>query len=448
MRTRIFALILFSLVVTALAVTTFLFFTIRKERLELIDDQIRESAHALLNAQIGENEHLRYREIEKIISDELGPSRLGKIFVIRNSAGDVIFSNSPRYDIKNLLPHSPQWITLHTDKYWMRILNLSLPKIPDRTLQVGVILDPDFMSFKRFGQKAWVYISISVGVLFLISVLVTFFILSPLRRLSHHLKENTEKIEEMKPLSSLPENLARIGEREGFFRDELSALIEMIEKQSQRINGSQNLLKVWTTQLAHELKTPLTVVRMDIEAQQTHSQDKIWTNLNAEIDRMAHTLSEFLNWAQLEFSHTELNHQTQDLSQLVFQTAERLGLSDKVKFIRSSTTLVNAPPLLVEQLFLNILSNAKKYAPLQNPLEVELDGRSIEIRDDGPGLSAKVLSRLGEPFNREQSEQFLNVEDISHSTGLGLAICISIVRILKWKIEFINDNGLKIRLSF
>lgn len=448
MRTRIFALILSSLLLTALVVTTFLFFTIKKERLELIDSQIRESAHALLNAQIGEDEHIRYREIEKVISDELGPSRLGKIFVIRNSMGEVIFSSSPRNDIRKLLPHSPQWVTLHTERYWMRILNLSLPKIPDRTLQVGVVLDSDFMSLKRFGQKAWFYISISIAALFALAMLITYFILSPMRKLSHHLKNNISDIDQLKTLSPLPESLSQIGKKEGIFRDELSTLIEMIEKQSHRINDSQNLLKVWTTQLAHELKTPLTVVRMDIEEIQKSSKDPLLESLNSEIDRMAHTLSEFLNWAQLEFSHPVLSSQRFLVSEKIQELLKRLSAHKTVDLNVIDDFEISAPPLLFDQLILNLLTNALKYSAKGSRPSIHVNSQQIAIQDEGEGLPNKVIERLGEPFNKLHSDSFLQANNVDHSTGLGLAICISIARLMRWKIDFSKGPHLRVTLNF
>jgi two-component system sensor histidine kinase TctE len=79
----------------------------------------------------------------------------------------------------------------------------------------------------------------------------------------------------------------------------------------------------------------------------------------------------------------------------------------------------------------------------EGPIEVFIQGPTLLIKDQGPGLSDAVLGRLGQPFVRNSSAS-------NQGHGLGLAWVISICKLYNWPYQFKNrsEGGLEIQIHF
>jgi two-component system sensor histidine kinase KdpD len=101
--------------------------------------------------------------------------------------------------------------------------------------------------------------------------------------------------------------------------------------------------------------------------------------------------------------------------------------------------LLNVDPVLLEQLFANLLENAARYTPAGTPIEISaqaLPGRiAVEVADRGPGIPAGEEARLFDKFYR------LHREAAQSGVGLGLAICKAIVAAHGGTINAANRAG-------
>lgn len=188
MRLRFFLTILTVLTITSVSVIVLHAAFLRRERLTLIDQQVRATATALFNSELSDLRKFSIEHVDDIISEELGESRFGKFFIVRNSKGDIIFESSsakflPRKDI----PRNNTWITLETEENFIRVLNLKLPRIPDRTLQVGVVWTSELVHPKYFSFSTLVLFLAVLGVGSIASLFLTSFLLRPIARLSDHI---------------------------------------------------------------------------------------------------------------------------------------------------------------------------------------------------------------------------------------------------------------------
>ena len=101
------------------------------------------------------------------------------------------------------------------------------------------------------------------------------------------------------------------------------------------------------------------------------------------------------------------------------------------------------------RLFTNLLQNARRYAPADGEIIVRAiqhgDHVVVTVADNGPGLAAEHLARLGERFYRADSARDRN----SGGSGLGLAICREIARTHGGTISFesIPGKGFTARLD-
>ncbi len=149
-------------------------------------------------------------EAEQIISEELGPDSLGKFFIVRNREGEILFQTQNVELLEIDIPLDSKWVTLMTPKHFIRVLNLRLPRYPNRTLQVGAIVDVSFISLTYVNNRTLGAIS---GILLVILVLTWFlsaYLFSPIRTLAAYLNQVTKALEINEEVPHLPSSLSSV----------------------------------------------------------------------------------------------------------------------------------------------------------------------------------------------------------------------------------------------
>ncbi len=462
MRLRFFSIILtaLTLLTAGIIVVQALFF--RSQRMTLLDAEIRDSATILVNSELSSLKRANFTRVDRIISHELGESRIGKFFIVRDSKDQVIFAAADQDLLKMAIPRTPQWVTIPTAHHILRVLNLDLPALPDRTLQVGSIVDADFFNWVIANRRMNLYIAEIFAVVLIASMLLTQVLLSPLRALSRHLSEATRDLKNLKDVSELPPYLAEYPRQFWSRTDDFSNLLETIQRLIERINTNYRLTRTWTFQMAHELKTPLTIIRSEIEALATANkipQDSAFAMTN-EVDEIASTVTHFLDWADLENSGVQKDIHAVRVGKMVRDTGKRLGriYPDRLQIQILGDALVLANPMHVDQVINNLIINAMEYSPAEMSVHVTVTDRSLTIRDRGAGIPAEVLILLGQPFNIGRS----GVRRKRKGTGLGLAWVNTVSRMYDWNLKIessaapgsFSDNklslltGTEIRVDF
>jgi two-component system sensor histidine kinase QseC len=447
LRNRFF-LTIFSVLtaVTVVCVILHAYF-LQNDRLEFIDQQVRETASSLVDSELGDLRKIDFEQVDKIISEELGESRIGKFFIIRNTKGDVIFQSAgalllPIEDI----PQTSKWVRIDDKGKFIRVLNLRLPRIPDRTLQVGVILDsnlvaPDYLSTSS--------LSFIAGVLFIggvASLFLTSFLLSPIARLGKFLSQVSEEAKNLPQLTCVPDSMlkqATVRPKDEFHRMVvgLNALIEMVNK-------NYRFSRLWAYQMAHELKTPLSILNLEFEGIQKLGvlPDQHLQIVLTEAKKISETINSFLGWAELENSAQQKHLYINPLAQTVETICKRFSFAHPGRVelqIDSDASIAAAPPHL-EQLISNLLGNALGYSPPPGKVVVKVSARSLSVIDQGPGIPNTVLERIGEPFNRGSDQTAT-----SGGHGLGLAWVKSICRLYAWRLSFSSSPaGTTIEVAF
>lgn len=199
--------------------------------------------------------------------------------------------------------------------------------------------------------------------------------------------------------------------------------------------------------VTHELRTPLTTFQLYSEmlaegmvGDEKKRQEYLKT-LRSEAERLGHLVENVLAYARLERGRPRGRAEPVLLRDLLGRTRERLarraeqaGMALVVEMGEGADTLaVRADPSAVEQILLNLVDNACKYASDSSDRRIHLEvvrsaGFSpclrILIRDHGPGLSAEARRRLFQPFSKSAREA-------AHSkpgVGLGLALSRRLAR--------------------
>jgi signal transduction histidine kinase len=183
---------------------------------------------------------------------------------------------------------------------------------------------------------------------------------------------------------------------------------------------------------AHELKTPLTSVRVaaQVMAQAGAFNPRLMEIIQREETRLERLVDDLLDAARLESGQVPLRRREVMLPPLLRTSVERAQLLSERHPIRLEATEPGRPgwwdPDRVEQIVMNLLSNAVKYSPPDREIVVTLreEGPAAEIavRDHGQGIPPDALPHIFERFYRVDHGRTAPA-----GLGLGLAITRSLV---------------------
>ncbi len=450
MRNRYFFTILVVLLIVTLGTVALHSRFLQQERLRLIDQQVRETASALLNSELADLGKIDLQRADEIISEELGENRVGKFFVVRNAKGDVLFeSMSAKVLPLSDLPQSPQWLTIRGRGKFIRVLNLQLPRIPDRTLQVGLLLDEELIVPSYFSPSSALFATVVLTLGLLASAFLTAFLLRPIARLESYISAAANRSPSQPVIPPLPKELLERYSG-GLVRDEFHHLLVGLGKLIDRVNGNSSRLRLWTYHMAHELKTPLSRLMLELEGLQAGPSSPAAQERNkaigSEVSRISDTVGSFLGWAEIEDGARPQTVYAVKLAQTLELLLGSLPERDaaRIEFPARTDLVAFATPAHVEQVFSNLIVNALKYSDPKTPIVIEMRGDRVSFRDRGPGIPAPVLERLGEPFNRGGERS-----SARRGHGLGLAWVLSIARLYGWKVSFESAaTGSDVSLSF
>ena len=392
----------------------------KTERLKLLDEQIRQSTISVINSKLLQVNIYDDDEAEQVLSEELGTERLGKFFIVRNSDGTVLFQTQNISLFELEIPHDPQWISFYHENYFIRALNLKLPRFPDRTLQVGVIIDRDFLSLMYVNSRTLIAVCVIFAVILGLTWFLSAFLFSPVRELSSYINRTSEKLAAHEDLPPIPGGLVRYTQTTGFTsHDEFGEMVRNMSVMVDRIDVTRKFMRAWTFQMAHELKTPLTILKTDIEliTRQYQIEKNQIADLNLQINKMSNNISNFLDWAELTSRKDPGQLFVIDIKDTLISNVSglnkvymgRVEVADK-----SESFQVVCNPIHLEQLMMNILHNALKYSG--SKVHVEFSHRQLKIHDHGPGIPKEVLAKIGSPFNKTSQ-----LSSNEKGVGLGLA---------------------------
>ncbi len=216
----------------------------------------------------------------------------------------------------------------------------------------------------------------------------------------------------------------------------------------------ENARREFVANVSHELRTPLTTVKsyaetlMDMDIDDKETQNRFLDTIAGEADRMTRIVKDLLTLSRLDEGQYQLKpFERVNLSQLVAEIVEKMFFAAKEKHQDMTLSAKKAPIYVMtdrdklEQVIINIISNAVKYTPEKGKIEVSCEkvykDAYIKVRDNGIGIPAENLPRIFERFYRVDNARSRE----TGGTGLGLAIAKQIMTQLGGDISINSTYG-------
>lgn len=243
---------------------------------------------------------------------------------------------------------------------------------------------------------------------------------------------------------NLREQLPRTGNR-----DEIDRLTEVFNSMTARLDDSFQRIREFTLHASHELKTPLTVMKGELETALREEnlpeiqQERILSQLD-ELDRLTKIVNGLTLLTKADAGQIQLKKERVRLDELVresFEDAKILAqpYGIKINLSRCEELTVNADRHRLRQLLLNLTDNAIKYNYPNGTVEIDLqqkNGRAeINISNTGAGISAEFLPRVFNRFFRCDESHGNAVE----GCGLGLSIAQWITKAHNGEIQITSE---------
>jgi signal transduction histidine kinase len=242
-------------------------------------------------------------------------------------------------------------------------------------------------------------------------------------------------------------------------KDEMGELAASFNKMSADLARSTDARKQMTADIAHELRTPLSLILGHAEA--VHDGVLPPTRENFEIIReeairLEHLVDDLRVLSLADAGELSINLQEvspQKLLKDIQATYHHIARQRDVKIqvdVASDIPMLNIDPVRMTQVLTNILDNALHHTPKGGQINLSAqkvqDGVELSIQDSGPGIEGEDVNRIFERFYRIDSSRHRD----KGGSGLGLAIAKSIVQAHNGQIwaESAPGQGLKIVIRF
>ncbi|EJO3401610.1 PAS domain-containing protein [Listeria monocytogenes] len=228
---------------------------------------------------------------------------------------------------------------------------------------------------------------------------------------------------------------------------EITGIILLLHDITQ-IRHLENVRSEFVTNVSHELKTPVTALKgfaetlLDGAMYDEVLLKKFLTIIKEESDRLHRLIMDILALSRIEQNPVAENVELVDVDEVIEQSARTIFEMATEKNIRvtipektSASVMIETDRDKLQQIIINLLSNAINYTPVDGEVEVKLIEQEaeviIEVTDNGIGIPAKDIDRVFERFYRVDKARSRH----SGGTGLGLSIVKHLVENCGGRIE-------------
>ncbi len=303
----------------------------------------------------------------------------------------------------------------------------------------------DQLFLSTLNRMLWIVAGLMVGLAVLFSLGLSWYLLRPVRRLT----EGTHALAERRFETRVSITTT----------DELGQLARDFNSMAETLEQFEQQRKQWLSDISHELGTPLSVMRGEIEALQDGvripSAERL-ASLHAEVMQLNRIVEDLkllnraesgrLDMQEFPFNPVRLLNDTLAQYEERF-SAREITITNKLDLYGDRNVLGDQDRL--RQVFANLLGNVLRYVDCPGNLTVQskLEAGKITLifSDSGPGVPEKMLPHLFDRFFRVDNSRNRS----TGGSGLGLAICKNLIEAHKGEIHAsrVSPQGLRINIQ-
>jgi len=388
-------------------------------------------------------------EGERTIIDDLWQAQFDVLnlkedyITVLNSQGHSLlnsdnFTEEVRSLFKEQLPFSPDEVIVKSmvnEKVRLRAINLP---VPYRHLQLIIQVGTPLLTIEKELKKILFFIVLTAIVLLIstgfIGNLFTRRILKPVATIANLADNITHE-----------DLTVRLQEQE---KDaEIRYLVGSFNKMLSRLDKSFKQINEFSIHVAHELKTPLAIAKGEIELALEQQRDpkeykRVLSTCLEELNRVIIIIRDLLLLAKLDYKPDIFNFKKLNLIQFINEIYEQAkamastkNIDVKLNAIAQKDIYINADPVHLRRLFLNLINNAVKFTPSKEGIVISVSRKklnvNVDITDTGEGISEENLLKIFDKFFRVHKEERMPESGV----GLGLNIALSIAKAHKGDIK-------------
>jgi heavy metal sensor kinase len=322
-----------------------------------------------------------------------------------------------------------------------RFVNLSLPPVILKELAV-VHIGRSLEQVNAVLREYFAIYLYSVPPMLVVSVIIGWLLASRAIKPFEQITRTMEKITSENLSAQIPAEHQE---------EEIQRLVHSFNAMVRRLNESFQHMRKFNADAAHELRTPLAILRGETEVAlrspnlPEEVQSVLASNLE-ELDRLTHIVNEMLTLAEAEAGKQTLDREPVHLSDFLKDLLDQMRLlaTDRnvsIDLLCRPGLWVEADKLWIRRAFVNLLDNAIKYSNPGGAIEVSAGGNGsnveVAITDKGIGISPEDLPHI---FNRLYRADPARSR-VSGGVGLGLAMVKWIVEAHKGGIHVTSQPG-------
>ena len=401
-----------------------------------------QEIHARVGASVGDSDtFLKQVEHHAELDEQL------YFFQVSRSGGEIVF-RSPNMKKAVFEPNPPGVPHRTASIEHLGTVRLSQFREGPYAIQIGSSLGNPAQLFHAYSKVALILLGFALVLSLFFGYLLSRLALNPIRRIQQTASRITA--------DNLSERIPA-----GNAEDEIADLARLLNQMFDRLEYSFGRLWRFAADASHELKTPLSLIRLQSEKLLLHGnlppgpQEALQQQMES-IDRLHSVIEKLLFISKSEFGAIRLNlrrQNTQELLNAFEEDAQVLCEDASVHFEILQNAEIDATfdAALLRQALLNLLNNALNVLDAGGVITLsssrESDRWILAVEDTGPGLPEDKLQEVFEPFYRlERDGDCRN----GAGAGLGLAICRSILDLHHGKIHAANRTsatGLRVTLE-
>ncbi len=358
----------------------------------------------------------------------------------------------------------PQWLTLSTPALnsLMEVSRAGLAAAEARSME-------NLAQARRDLKAALAQMAICVSLALLTAFLVLWRVIRPLKQITHAINHNSDgDIERVLAISARGDEIGHFAQALKTFRkmsdDRQRLERELLQNQvaRQTAEAASKVKSEFLANMSHELRTPLNAV-IGFSEMMMHGTFGALSERYLEYAKLinssgSHLLSlvaDILDLAKIEAGRFQADFREFDLKSCVEDCLPLIASKAAAREIVLETDMPRAAVLVVadaracKQILINLLSNAVKFSEEKGVITVSLRdmGEMVQfaVRDEGAGIPADVLERIGQPF-----EQATNNPHVAREgTGLGLSLVKALVgeHSGKMAVESREDEGTTVTIT-